>query len=79
LLGVSQVELENGYYFVDLPAVIESKRKHIAVDKFNAILALIATNNRGMEEEEYKRYINDLNKEIGVKTQSKFDRSKFDE
>ena len=76
---MTQTELENGYYMVDLPALLDAKRKHDAVNRLSDILTLLSANNRGMEDAEYKKFIADLNKEIGIKTASKFDRSKFEE
>jgi hypothetical protein len=79
LLGVTQTELENGYYMVDLPAIIESKRKNIAVNRFYDIYTLLATNHRALESEESTSFIRGISKEIGVKEPDNFDRSKFEE
>jgi hypothetical protein len=78
-LNVSQVELENGYYMVDLPTLIEKKRKSIVEQRLGDIFMILATNNRGIEEAEYKTYINNLNKSLGIKIEEKFDRNKFEE
>jgi hypothetical protein len=40
---------------------------------------ILATNNRGMEDADYKSYINGINKSLGVKADQKFDREKFEE
>jgi hypothetical protein len=64
---------------VDLPALLKAKRKHDALNRLNDATMRIATGNRAMDEAEYKKYINGLNKEIGVKQSNKFDRAKFEE
>ena len=79
MLGVTQTELENGYYMVDLPAVIESKRKNIAVNRFYDIYTLLATNQRALENTESQSFIRAISKEMGVKESDSFDRSKFEE
>ena len=76
---MTQTALEDGYYMVDLPVLLKAKRKHDAFNRLNDIFMLTATNNRSMEEAEYKKYVAGLNKEIGVKQSNKFDRSKFEE
>ena len=78
-MGVSQVELENGYYMVDLPAVLESKRKRDALKMLNEVYLILATNNRGIEEADYKSFIRRLNKDVGVKEDQGFNRDKFEE
>jgi hypothetical protein len=40
---------------------------------------IIATNNRAIEEADYKSYISGLNKSLGIKAEQKFDRDKFEE
>ena len=79
MLGVTQTELENGYYMVDLPAVIESKRKNIAVNRFYDIYTLLATNQRALENTESQSFIRAISKEMGVKESENFDRGKFEE
>jgi hypothetical protein len=79
ILGVSQTDLENGYYMVDLPSLLSTKRKHDAANRLGEIVMRVATNNRGMEETEYKTFIRGLNKEAGVKQSDKFDREKFEQ
>jgi hypothetical protein len=64
---------------VDLPALLSAKRKHDAADRLGEIFMRIATNNRGMEEADYKTFIRGLNKEIGVKPEEKFNREKFEQ
>lgn len=78
-MGVTQTDLENGYYMVDLPRVLESKRKHDALARLNDVYLILATNNRGIEEADYKAFIRRLNKDVGVKDEQGFNRDKFEE
>lgn len=79
VLGVTQTELETGYYMVDLQKLLESKRKQDALQQLNSVFMSIATNERTMDDVEYKKLINGLNKTIGIKTADKFDREKFEQ
>jgi hypothetical protein len=79
LLGVTQTELELGYYMVDLPEIIESKRKSIAFNRFLDVSALLATNNRTLEDAEFKKFMRVISQGIDVKEPDKFDRAKFEE
>jgi hypothetical protein len=78
-LGVSQTDLETGYYMVDLPTLLRAKRKQDALNRLNDLMTLVATGGRSMEDAEYKKFIAGLNKDIGIKQSNKFDRSKFEE
>jgi hypothetical protein len=78
-IGVSQVELETGYYMVDLPAVLESKHKQSALERLTDVHLILATNNRSLEEAEYKAFIRRLNKDVGIKEEQSFNRDKFEE
>jgi hypothetical protein len=79
VLGVSQTVLESEYYMVDLTRLLEAKRKHDAFGRLNDVFTTLATNNRGMEDAEYKKFISGLNKEVGIKAENKFDRDKFEQ
>jgi hypothetical protein len=79
VLGVSQTVLENEFYMVDLANLLEAKRKHSAYARLNEVFMTLATNNRGMEDAEYKKFISGLNKEVGVKAETKFNRDKFEQ
>jgi hypothetical protein len=79
LLNVPQTVLETSYYFVDIPKIIEAARKRDIADRLADIYMRIATNNRSIEEADYKTYIGGLNKSLGIKTEQKFDRDKFEE
>jgi len=71
--------LENGYYMVDVPAVLEAKRKQDALMRLNDVYLGLATHNRGLEEADYKAFIRRLNKDVGVKEEQGFNRDKFEE
>jgi hypothetical protein len=79
LLDKSQVEIETGYYMVDLAELIESKRKVEAAEKLERVRMTLGTNNRSMEDAEYKSLISDLTNRIGMKQETKFNRDKFDQ
>jgi CRISPR/Cas system type I-B associated protein Csh2 (Cas7 group RAMP superfamily) len=79
LLNVPQTVLETSYYFVDIPKIIEAARKRDIANRLADIYMRIATNNRSIEEADYKAYIGNLNKSLGIKTEQKFDRDKFEE
>jgi hypothetical protein len=79
LLNVPQTVLETSYYFVDIPKIIEAARKRDIANRLADIYTIIATNNRSIEEADYKTYIGGLNKSLGIKTEQKFDRDKFEE
>lgn len=63
---------------VDILAVLEQKRKLDAVNRLQTVQALLATNNRGMEDSESKSFMRELTKALGVK-EEKFSRAKFEE
>jgi hypothetical protein len=64
---------------VDLPAIIESKRKSISVNRFLDIYTLLATNNRVLDDAQSKSFIQGVSKDMGVKEPENFDRDKFEE
>lgn len=64
---------------VDLPKIIEAVRKRDIANRLGDIYMIVATNNRSIEEADYKSYISGLNKSLGVKAEQKFDRAKFEE
>lgn len=79
LLDKTQIEVETGYYMIDLVKVIESKRKIEAAEKLEQMRMMLSTNNRGVEDAEYKALISDLSKRVGVKAETKFNREKFEQ
>jgi hypothetical protein len=64
---------------VDLANLLEAKRKLSASGRLNEVLLALATNNRGMDDAEYKKFIGGLNKELGIKPENKFNRDKFEQ
>jgi hypothetical protein len=64
---------------VDLSKLLEAKRKQSAFSRLNDVFTNIATNNRAMDDAEYKKFISGLNKEVGIKAENKFDRDKFEQ
>jgi hypothetical protein len=64
---------------VDLAKLLETKRKQSAHSRLNDVLTTVATNNRGMDDAEYKKFISGLNKDLGIKAENKFDRDKFEQ
>jgi uncharacterized NAD-dependent epimerase/dehydratase family protein len=79
MLGVSQHAIENEYYMTDLPRLLERKAKLDAMKRLDDFRFNIATNNRGLDEAEFKQYTNELTKRTGLKVNEKFDRSKFEQ
>lgn len=59
-MGVSQVSIENDYYMVDLPELIQMKYRKEQTDKLSQLQILIAANNRSIEEKEYKEFIQSI-------------------
>jgi hypothetical protein len=79
ILGVSQFSIENEYYMVDLPVILEDKAKEKNSRMLEQVMILLATNGRHMEDKEYKEFINNLTKGSGLNEQSdQFDREKFE-
>lgn len=79
MLGVSQTDLEHGYYMVDLTELLKAKRKHDALHRLADVHMFIATSGRSIEEADYKTYIRGLSDSVGVKQDEKFSREKFEE
>ncbi len=79
MLGVTQVEMETGYYMVDLAELMKQKRKYNAVERLEDVQMILATNNRGLDEAESKKYMQTIGRATGVKQETKFNRQKFEE
>jgi thioesterase domain-containing protein len=79
VLGVSQVELERGYYMVDLAELMKQKRKHDAMRRMEDVQMILATNNRAIEDADSKKYMQTLTRTVGIKQEAKFSREKFEE
>lgn len=74
-LGVSQKAIENEYYMIDLPELLEKKRQKDAVEKLNKLVLYNATS---MEQSEFKQFVNELTKQAGIKEEQKFSREKIE-
>ncbi|KYC94363.1 hypothetical protein B4102_3584 [Heyndrickxia sporothermodurans] len=69
---------------VDLPFILEEKAKEKSARLLEQIMILIATNGRLMEDDEYKKFINNVTQPISEKEKEKepnnqFDRDKFEQ
>jgi hypothetical protein len=76
---VTQYEIENEYYFVDLPEILATKRRLRAIDRLQTEQSFLSTNNRALGDEDSAEYRRNLMREAGVRTQATFDREKFEE
>ena len=79
MLGVSQIDIERNYYMVDLPELLVRKRKNDAMQRLTDLRVLIASNNRMIEDAEYKTLVNEFTKAVGIKPRNTFDRNKFEQ
>jgi hypothetical protein len=79
MLGVSQHAIENEYYMIDLPRMLERKARIDAMKRLDDMRFNFASNNRSLEDAEFKKYMNELTKRTGLKVNEKFDRSKFEQ
>ncbi|KMJ58075.1 hypothetical protein AB685_14810 [Bacillus sp. LL01] len=64
---------------VDLPKVVAEKRKQEAAKLMQDVHARLATNNRSLDETEYKAFIREATKAVGVKQETNFNRDKFEQ
>lgn len=79
-LDVSQYEIENEFYMVDIPQLIEEKIKMKHRELYENFMILLATNNRSLEDNEFKKFMEDLSKPLMQQKQnSEFDREKFEQ
>lgn len=79
ILGVSQHAIENEYYFVDLPKLLQTKARFDAIKRMEELQLAIATNNRLLDDEGYRKLTHDLSKRAGVKQEETFNRGKFEQ
>lgn len=64
ILGISQVDLENKYYMVDIPEAIKEKYRERNIEHFVQFQMMLASNNRVMDEDNYKKFIENLTKNL---------------
>lgn len=65
---------------VDLMELVERKGKYDAANRLQELQLRIATNNRAMEDADYKTMIHGMTKQLGVRGETTgFSREKFDQ
>ncbi|MEK4311805.1 hypothetical protein [Bacillus sp. FSL P2-0092] len=79
LLGVTQRQIENDYYMVDIPKFLRAKTKSNAIDRLSTISLLVGSEGRVMDDREYQRLVKDLRKQAGYVDREEFDREKFEQ
>lgn len=79
ILGVTQREIENDYYMVDIPKLIRAKAKQSAIRRLEEVRIALATNNRSSEDEDFKSLMNGLTRTAGIENANHFDREKFEQ
>jgi hypothetical protein len=77
LIGVTQREIENDFYMVDLARMAEIKRKQQALQKLELLQIVHA---RQLEQKDYEELVRRYTNEAEIKRkEAKFNRSKFEE
>ncbi|WP_370221990.1 hypothetical protein [Cytobacillus sp.] len=71
--------LETQYYFKDLPQLLEERAKEKNEKILEQIFIRLATNQRAMEEEEYKKFLKVLTKKLKSQPGLEFSRDKMEE
>ncbi|MCU9614075.1 hypothetical protein OEV98_10940 [Caldibacillus lycopersici] len=79
VLGVTQKEIENEYYMVDLPDILKVKTKEQAARLFEQIMIRLATNQRFMPDDEYKQFVASIMPNENKAVENQFNREKFEE
>ncbi|MCA6607433.1 hypothetical protein [Bacillus safensis] len=79
MLGVTQRQIENDYYMVDIPKILRSQTKANAIDRLSMISLLVGSEGRAMDDREYQRLVKDLRKQAGYVDREEFDREKFEQ
>jgi hypothetical protein len=65
---------------VDLMELVARKGKYDAAGRMQELQLRIATNNRAMEDSDYKTLVHDMTKQMGVKEEvGGFNRDKFEQ
>lgn len=77
VMGVTQRQIEEDYYLIDLAAYAERSRNRKAARKLDLITIV---NSKHLEQKEYRELIRNWTREAGIKPKNeKFNRSKFEE
>ncbi len=79
MLGVTQRQIEDDYYMVDIPKILRTKTKANAIDRLSMISLLVGSEGRAMDDREYQRLVKDLRKQAGYVDREEFDREKFEQ
>ncbi|MCW1241937.1 hypothetical protein [Bacillus pretiosus] len=76
-MGVTQRQIEEDYYLIDLAMYAEKSRNQKAAKKLDL---LTIVNSKHLEQEDYRNLIRNWTREAGIKPRrQKFSRSKFEE
>jgi predicted nucleotidyltransferase len=70
--------IETEYYLIDLPKIMNKSKEMKKIGRLEDINILLATNNRAMDEESYKKLINSYISESKIKIENNFDREAFE-
>lgn len=63
----------------DIPKLLEEKAKQRTQEYLQQLMLHLATNNRAMEESEYKKFMNEITKGISEPIDQEFSRDKFEQ
>jgi hypothetical protein len=63
----------------DLPKLLEERAKEKNAKVMEQILIQLATNNRALEEDEYKKFMGQIAKSLKQNPNNEFDRNKMEE
>lgn len=76
-MGVTQRQIEEDYYLIDLAMYAEKSRNQKAAKKLDL---LTIANSKNLEQEDYRNLVRNWTREAGIKPKrEKFNRSKFEE
>ncbi|MED2788231.1 hypothetical protein P4261_28415 [Bacillus thuringiensis] len=76
-MGVTQRQIEEDYYLIDLAYYAEKARNRKAAHKLDL---LTIANSKSLEHKDYRDLIRNWTREAGIKPKrEKFNRSKFEE
>lgn len=77
VMGVTQRQIEEDYYLIDLAIYAEKSRNQKAAKKLDL---LTIANSKNLEQEDYRNLVRNWTREAGIKPRrEKFNRSKFEE
>lgn len=77
VMGVTQRQIEEDYYLIDLAMYAEKSRNQKAAKKLDLLMIV---NSKHLEQEDYRNLVRNWTREAGIKPKrEKFNRSKFEE